>query len=190
MQLETRPPGSEAATVGEPVKSLMGVVHKPRSLGCSWKTLVEPEEKARHLLLYLPEFPCGQRRKRYDAMLVGQVSRVLHFKGAAGKVEEADYIGIVHKRLTNIVDLSATIYAIRVGQKCDGNGIVEARRQVTQFASRATPDRMELCFDKNTWHLPDRPAVQLFSALSSNVFWHDGEAFKRWLTDERPVRDT
>lgn len=165
------------------------VIRKFRSVGGSWIAPVEPVKKMRHLLLYLPEFACSHRRERYMPMLIGQVSRVLYFERAPREMQKADYIRIVYKRLADIVDLSANIFALGIGQESDGDWIVEARRQVAQLTRRRAPDCMKLCLDKDAWHLPDRPAVQLFSAMHDDVFWDDSEAFKRWLVNERAMRD-
>ncbi|KVC58921.1 hypothetical protein WT10_10435 [Burkholderia stagnalis] len=123
-------------------------------------------------------------------MLVSEVSRIHYFEHPAVQKQESGHVAVFHESLADVVDLAAAIYAFRVGQECDGAaGPLRARCQVMEFARSITPDRMELCFDKNAWYFPDRPAVQLFSAVDCHVLWHDDQAFMRWFIGEWAVRN-
>lgn len=188
MQLKTTSFLQEPATEQE-LDHLGAVVHKSRSLGCSWVAPVEPSHELRHLLLYLPEFTCSAWGKRYEAVLVGEISRVLYFKGSVREEQKLSHIDVFHQRLANVIDLSSMVRVIRIGQECDGASVNGARRQVMEFARRVAPDSMELCLDKNAWNLPDRPAVELFAAVGGDMLWDDSEAFKRWLVGKWLGRD-
>ncbi|RQM46544.1 hypothetical protein EHZ19_18690 [Paraburkholderia bannensis] len=183
MQLKTMSFLQDPATE-QALTDRVAVVHKSRSLGCSWIAPVEPSHELRHLLLYLPEFTCSARGKRYEAVLVGEITRVLYFKGPVREEQKLSHIDVFHKRLSDVIDLSSTVRALRIGQECDGASVNGARRQVMEFARRVAPDSMELCLDKNAWNLPDRPAIELFAAVGGDMLWDDSEAFKRWLVGQ------
>lgn len=164
---------------------LRAVIHKGRSVGHSGVSTAQPVIKLRHLLLYLPEL-LGEAGRQLDfPMLIGQITCVLYFKVPAGKVQETNHVPVFHQRAADIVDLSAAIFTARIGQEKD---VVEGNRpggQVDKVPVRILPDSVEFGLDEHAGCLPDRPAYQLFSALSDHVLWNDTETFEHWLASQR-----
>lgn len=165
------------------------IIHKRRSVPGSWVAPVKPQLKLRHLLLYVPVLFGGLGRQLDFAMLVGQVTRVRYFEDPFGQVQEAEDIPIVHQRLANVVDLTAPVFTARVRQEQNLLEREGARCQVVKDSLRVLPDTVKFGLDENARNFPERPACQLFSAMTGDMLWHDAEAFQQWLVGQGFMRD-
>ncbi|QDL55328.1 hypothetical protein [Rhodoferax aquaticus] len=160
------------------------LIHKGRALGTSWVTPTEPTLELGHFLFEQRELPQRLVRLGYVAVLVCEVALVNHHKAALAQVQEAQQIGVTHQRLASVIDPQAHILAFGIRQKSDAWVMDGARAYVNDSPVWALPNGMELSFDEEARHLPNRPARQLAAALSSHLLWHDSETLVEWLMQQ------
>ncbi|AZE96009.1 hypothetical protein C4J96_3910 [Pseudomonas orientalis] len=164
------------------------LIRKNRSIGCI-SELRKPKLQLHHLLFELPVLPLDGRREP-DLILVGQVTLVQYFKSSLHQFDQTLHVVTVHKRLSDVIDLSAGVFTARVFQEEDV-GQCHLRRSGTQVNNaprRILPDSVEFGFD-DMGAFPNGPARQLFSAVMGDLLWNDCETFQQWLISQRFVRD-
>lgn len=166
-------------------------IHKSRSAGLAFSCVApsKPVLKLHHLLFYLPVLPQGSGRQFDFAVLVGQVALVCYLEKPGCEVCEPNYVPVIHKRASDVIDLSAAVFTARIGQEEDGLVVGAMRGEVDQIPLRVLPDSVEFSFDEHSGGFPDGPAYQLFSTLSDHMLWNDAEAFAQWLAGQRLMRD-
>ena len=158
------------------------VVHKYQSLGPSAISLVEPTLQLGHFLYEVSELPSAVRQKGYLAVFVCEIALVEYFKPSAAELQETYHVRILHKRLADVVDLSAYVSAFGVRQKQDVGEEKRSGSKVDDSPVRTLPNGMELCFDVDIGDLPDCPARQLSTAMCGNMLWNNRETFVEWLS--------
>ena len=160
------------------------VIIKRRSVGATWLCVApsKPTVKLHHFLLYFPAL--SENPGREFAVLVGEIALVHYAEPLAGEVYDANYVQVVYQRPADVVDLSAAIFKVRIGQEEGGVSGLRARSDVDQAAPVVLPDSMEFRLDHEPWSLPDGPAYKLFSTLSDHLLWNDAETFAHWFAGQ------
>ena len=110
-------------------------------------------------------------------VLIGQISFIQQFVMPMSQPYKALNQRVGTERLTDIVDLTSFVTAIRVFEESnlaesDGTG-----RHIEQLSVRCSDNGVKLGFNHDTWPLPDSPAEHLFAAYSLQCLWHDVETF-------------
>ncbi len=166
--------------------ALRTVVTKSRSCGCSWGSEAHPEPGFKYL--HLVAYCHGLGAAFEDAVIIGQHRPVRLSKQTAMQNDEPFDIFVPGKRLADIVDPESPIFFVRIGKEEDFFKGECSGSQIEQFSGGMFPNSMKLSFDQDFAPLPDCPAEVLYSAVSSNVLWHDAEAFQQWLVGRRLTR--
>jgi hypothetical protein len=157
------------------------IIHKTTSLGPSWVPIVEPTLELGHFLFEQRELPLRLVHLGYVAMLTCEIALVNHHRAALAKVQETSQVVVTHKRLAHVIDPDSYILTLGVRQKSDVWEIDEARAYVNDSPVWLLPNGMELCFDVEARHFPNRPARQLLATQSRNLLWNNSETLVEWL---------
>lgn len=160
------------------------IVHKGTSLGLSCVPSHEPTLQIGHFLYEVRVLPRSLVRKGYLAVLIGEVALVEYFKPASRQEEEASQVLVTHKRLADVVDLSAHVLTFGVRQKQNAGEIDLPGSDVHDLPVWSLPNGMELCLDEYAGELPNSPARELLATMGSDLIWNNGEAFVEWLSEQ------
>ena len=126
-------------------------------------------------------FPHEPFWQGYHSVLVGQVARVHNFIHSFKEKEIANDIFILDERLSDVIDLKASVFSIGVRKKCDSFMGRIPGHNINTFTTLRSPDGVELCLDEYLWPLPNRPPDNQLTAMGSDVFFNNRKAFILWL---------
>lgn len=158
--------------------------YKSAAVGPTSIAVIQSPIKAFHFLIDFEEIPQEFLRRGYQALFIGQVSRVHDFRAPFREEKEAYDVAVLDQRFADVVNLPALVFCVGVRQERDGRVRHRPGDKVNVLARWTAPNGVKLCLDEYTGPLPNRPTRYLFASRDRRLRFHNRETFALWLLRE------